>query len=139
VADRLVLRQCCRLYVQPVPDDTTLRRWAKMIEPETLAMRNAPGVALARALKVTRGRTRRVDSLVVETTIHHPTESRLVGDGVHVLSRWWRRAKRVLVGGAPLRRALFRSRTRRVRRLAPQMHRLARRQGEEAAEPLQAA
>jgi IS5 family transposase len=139
VADSLVLRQFCRIYVQPVPDDTTLRRWANLIAPETLAARNDHVVALARALKVTRGRQLRVDSMVVDTNIHHPTDSRLVGDGVHVLSRWWRRAKRVLAGGAQLSRALFRSRTRRVRQLAQPIHRLARRKGEAAAEQLQAA
>jgi IS5 family transposase len=139
VADSLVLRQFCRIYVQSVPDDTTLLRWANLIEPETLAALNDHVVALARALKVTRGRTLRVDSMVVETHIHHPTDSRLVGDGVQVLSRWLRRAKRVLASGAQQSRALFRSRTRSVRRLAQQIHRLARRKGEEAAEQLQAA
>lgn len=28
VGDSLVLRQFCRLYLRPVPDDTTLLRWA---------------------------------------------------------------------------------------------------------------
>jgi IS5 family transposase len=139
VADSLVLRQFCRIYVQPVPDDTTLLRWANLIAPETLAALNDHVVALARALKVTRGRQLRVDSMVVDTNIHHPTDSRLVGDGVHVLSRWLRRAKRVLAGGAQLSRALFRSRTRSVRQLAQQIHRLARRKGAAAAEQLQAA
>jgi transposase, IS5 family len=139
VADSLVLRQFCRLYVQPVPDDTTLLRWANMSAPETLAALNDHVVALARALQVTRGRKLRVDTMVVETNIHHPTDSRLVGDGVHVWSRWLRRAKRVLAGAAQLSGALFRSRTRSVRQLARQIHRLARRKAEEAAEQLQAA
>ena len=139
VADSLVRRQFCRVSLEPVPDDTTRLRWAHMLEPETLAALKDHVVAWARALQVTRGRTLRVDSLVVATHIPHPTESRLVGDGVHVLSRWLRRAKRVLAGGAPLRGTLFRSRTRSGRRLAQQIHRLARRQGEEATEPLQAA
>jgi transposase, IS5 family len=131
VADSLVLlRQFCRIYVQPVPDDTTLLRWADLIEPETLAALNDHMVALARALKVTRGRKLRVDSMVVEATIHDPMDSRLVGDGVHVLGHWLRRAKRVLAGVAQLRRALFRSRTRSVRRLAQQIHLLARRKGQ---------
>jgi transposase, IS5 family len=139
VADSLVLRQFCRLYLASVPDDTTLLRWANLIGPQTLEALNERVVALARSLKVTRGRKLRVDSMVVETNIHHPTDSRLVGDGVRVLSRLLRRAKRVLAGGAPLPRALFRRRTRSVRRLAQQIHRLARRRGEEAAEQLQEA
>jgi IS5 family transposase len=139
VADSLVLRQFCRLSRARVPDDPTLRRGAHLLGPHTREALNERVVALARSLKVTRGRKRRVDRLVVETTIHHPTDSRLVGDGLRVLSRWWRRAKRVLAGGAPRPRALFRRRTRSVRRRAQPMHRLARRKGEAATERRQEA
>jgi IS5 family transposase len=96
-------------------------------------------VALAGSLKVTRGRKLRVDSTVVETTIHHPTDSRLLGDGVRVLSRLLRRAKTVVGEQAALGQATFRTRTRSVRRLAQQIHRVARRKGEAAAEELQRA
>jgi hypothetical protein len=51
---------------------------------------------LARSLKVTRGRKLRVDAIVVETNVHHPTDSALLGDGVRVLSRLLRRARKVL-------------------------------------------
>jgi transposase, IS5 family len=139
VGDSLVLRQCCRLYWEPVPDDTTLLRWAQLISPATLERLNDRVVELACALKVTRGRKLRVDSTVMETTIHHPTDSRLLGDGVRVLSRLRRRAKRVLGERAGLSRATFRTRTRSVRRLAQQVHRLARRKGEEGAEQLRGA
>src|ERR671925_135338 len=97
VSDSLVLRQFCRVYLEPVPDDTTLIRWAQCIGPSTLAELNDRAVALARSLKVTRGRKLRVDSTVVETTIHHPSDSSLLGDGVRVLSRLLRRAE-ALVG-----------------------------------------
>jgi transposase, IS5 family len=137
VSDSLVLRQFCRVYLQPVPDDTTLIRWANLIEPETLARLNDRVVALAQALKVTRGRKLRVDSTVVETTIHHPTDSRILGDGVRVLSRLLRRAKGVLGEQAELGKDVFRSRTRSVRQLAQQLHRVARRKGEAAVEELQ--
>jgi transposase, IS5 family len=139
VADSLVLRQFCRLYLEPVPDDTTLLRWANLIGAETVAALNDRVVELARSLKVTRGRKLWVDSTVVETNIHHPTDSRLVGDGVRVLSRLCRRAKRVLAGCANVGQAVFRSRTRSVRRLAQQIHRLARRKGEEATAQMQQA
>jgi IS5 family transposase len=36
VRDSLVLRQFCRVYFNEVPDDTTLIRWAGLIQPETL-------------------------------------------------------------------------------------------------------
>jgi transposase, IS5 family len=138
VADSLVLRQFCRVYLASVPDDTTLLRWANLIGPETLKALNDRVVELARSLKVPRGRKLRVDSMVVATNIHHPTDSRLVGDGVHVLSRWLRRAKRMLAGGTRLPQRLFRSRTRSIRRLAQQIHRLARRTSAEAGEQMRA-
>jgi IS5 family transposase len=87
VSDSIVLRQFCRLYLVPVPDDTTLIRWANTLGPETVASLNDRAVELARSLRVTRGRKLRVDSTVVETDVHHPTDSRLLGDGVRVISR----------------------------------------------------
>ncbi len=138
VGDSLVLRQFCRLYWEPVPDDTTLLRWAQLIGPQTLEQLNGRVVELAQGLRVTRGRKLRVDSTVIATTIHHPTDSRVLGDGVRVLSRLLRRAKRVLGEHTALSRETFRTRTRSVRRLAQQVHRLARRKGDEAAEQMQA-
>ena len=139
VGDSLILRQFCRVYLERVPDDTTLLRWAAFIGPDTLEQINERVIELARSLKVTRGRKLGVDSTVVEMTIHHPTDSRLVGDGVRVLSRLLRRAKS-LVGDVPeLSRRAFEGHTRGVRRLAQQVHRLARRKGEEAAEEMRSA
>ncbi|HEV2124309.1 MAG TPA: transposase, partial [Chloroflexota bacterium] len=36
VSDSLVLRQFCRIYTARVPNDTTLLRWANLIQPATL-------------------------------------------------------------------------------------------------------
>ena len=139
VRQSLVLRQFSRIYHHRVPDDTTLIRWANQIDPQTIAAVNDRVVVLAQQHKVTRGRKLRVDSTVVETAIQYPTDSRLVGDGVRVLSRLLRRATRLLADLARLAPALFRSRTRSVRRLAQHLHRVARRKGEAAAEDLKQA
>lgn len=136
VFDSLLLRQFCRIYWEDVPDDTTLNRWAKLITPATLEAIHERVVQLAREQKVTRGRKLRVDSTVVETTIHHPTDSSLLADGVRVLGRFLRRAKGVLGTGTTLGTEVFRAHTRSVRRLTQQLHRIARRKGEEAAEEL---
>jgi transposase, IS5 family len=136
VFDSLVLRQFCRVYWEDVPDDTTLNRWAKVITPATLEAIHERVVQLARERKVTRGRKLRVDSAVVETAIHHPTDSSLLADGVRVISRLLRRAKTVLGAGTDLGNEAFRTRTRSVRRVIQQLHRVARRKGEEAAEEL---
>ena len=53
---------------------------------------------MARSLKVTRGRKLRIDSTVVATAIHYPTDSTLLFDGVRVLSRLVQRATLALTG-----------------------------------------
>ena len=99
------------MYRESVPDDTTLLRWAKLIGPQTLVQINERLVELARSLKVTRGQTLRVDSAVVETNIHHLTDSGSLGMGVRVLSRLLHRAK-TLGGETPgLATTMFRSHT----------------------------
>jgi hypothetical protein len=70
------------LYLERAPDDTTLIRWANTIGSETVEALNERAVELAHSLRVTRGRKLRVDSMVVETNIHHPTDSARLGDGV---------------------------------------------------------
>jgi transposase, IS5 family len=141
VSDSIVLRQFCRLYLESVPDDTTLIRWANQIGSETVASLNERAVELARSLKVTRGRKLRVDSMVVETNIHHPTDSTLLSDGVRVLSRLLRRAKKALPAEEidRLGKELFRTRNRSVRRVAQRLHRIARKKGEEAKKELREA
>jgi IS5 family transposase len=139
VSDSLVLRQFCRVYLEKVPDDTTLLRWARVIAPATLVALNERVVALARRLAVTRGRKLRLDGTVVETTIHHPSDSSLLADGVRVLSRALRRARTVLGEAAGGARELFRTRLRSVRRLVRSLHRLGRRKGDAAARAMREA
>ena len=129
VGDSLVLRQFCRLGLERAPDDTTLLRWAKLLRPATLDGLLDHVVALARQLKVTRGRKLRVDSTVVETPIHHPTDSSLLADGVRMLGRLVRRAKPVVGQALAGVRDAFRTRTRSARRQLQRIHRLARRTG----------
>src|SRR5205085_11696580 len=92
-----------------------------------------------RSLKVTRGRKLRVDTTAVETDIHFPTDSGLIGDGVRVVSRLLRRARAVLGEAASKLTGAFRSRVRTIRRLSQQLHRIARRKGEQGREALVAA
>lgn len=129
VSDSITLRQFCRLYLEPVPDDTTLIRWANVIGADTLEELNERVVELARTLKVTRGRKLRTDGTVVETNVHHPTDSSLLADGVRVLGRLARKAKAVVNedvrAGVPDER--FRDRSRSAKRLTNRIARLGRR------------
>ncbi len=132
VSDSLVLRDFCRIYWQKVPDDTTLLRWANLIQPATLHQLLDHVVGLAYQLKVTRGRKLRTDGTVVETNIHQPTDSSHINDGVRVISRILKSAQNILSSGGETAQQLFRDRTRTAKRLNKQIIDAVRSRGEQA-------
>jgi len=134
VNDSIVLRQFCRLYLEKVPDDTTLIRWANVIGPETVASLNDRAVQLARSLKVTRGRKLRIDGTVVESNIHHPTDDTLISDGVRVVGRLLMRAKNFMQESVLSKQKgePFRNRTRSAKRLAHKISKMALRRTQDA-------
>jgi transposase, IS5 family len=115
VGDSLVLRQFCRVGLDPVPHHTTLMRWANLLQPQTMHRLLDRVTELACSLKVTRGRKLRIDGTVVATAIHYPTDSTLLADSVRVLGRTVQRAVRVLTGQV---RRLGSRRTRQAKQLA---------------------
>jgi transposase, IS5 family len=137
VSGSLVLRQFCRVYLQAVPRDTTLLRWARVIRPDTLHHLHDHVVDVARQHKLAGGRKLRVDGTVVETNIHYPVDSTLLGDGVRVLTRTLLRAKAALPERTEVDRTAFRNRTRSVRQVMKELIDAARRRGEGAADALQ--
>lgn len=96
VSDSLRLRQFCRVYLNAVPDDTTLIRWANLIQPKTLEKFNERITQLAIKRKVTRGRKMRTDGTLVESNIHPPSDGRLLADSVRVLARSVARGQTIL-------------------------------------------
>jgi IS5 family transposase len=70
-----------------MPDAKTMGRWGLAVGPDVIKQINDRIVTIARDKGVTPGRRMRVDTTVVETNIHHPTDSALLGDGVRVLTR----------------------------------------------------
>ena len=136
VNDSLVLRQFCRLYLAKAPDDTTLIRWANQIQPETLQALLDRVVELARTHKVTRGRKLRTDGTVVETNIHYPTDSSLLGDGVRVLSRTLKKARGVLGEVTERSRQLCRDRTRSAIQQTKRILEATRQRGQQAEETM---
>jgi transposase, IS5 family len=131
VDQNLILRWFCRLYWAPVPDESTLVRWANTLQPETLHALNDRVVQLARKAKVTKGRKLRLDATCVQTTIHHPTDSGLLVDSVRVLSRFVKHAKGLVKDQVSHVQQLCRSRLRSARRTAQTLHRQLRRKTEE--------
>jgi transposase, IS5 family len=135
VADSLVLRWFCRVYFQHVPDKATLLRWAATVRPETLQALLDRSAVLAKQAKVTRARKLRLESTCVQTPIHHPTDSGVLGDGVRVLTRLLRRAKPLVHEPLAGVRDAFRSRVRSARRVLQQLHRVRQSsKGEDATE-----
>ena len=70
-----------------MPDAKTMGRWGVALGPEVLKQIHERMVKIAQDNGVIAGRRMRVDTTVVETNIHHPTDSTLLGDGVRVLTR----------------------------------------------------
>jgi len=87
----LVYRQFTRVGAQKVPDAKTLGRLAIALGPEIIAQIHRRVIAIACEKRIVRGRRLRVDTTVVETDIHYPTDSSLLGDGVRVLTRAMKR------------------------------------------------
>lgn len=131
VDESLVLRWFARLYWEATPDDTTLIRWARTLQAETLHTLNDRVVELAKQAKVTSGRKLRLDATCVPTEIHHPTDSGLLVDSVRVLSRLVRRAKEHITDQVNNLRQLCRCRLLTARRTAQTLHRQLRRKGED--------
>src|SRR6266568_4660872 len=131
VDQNLILRWFCRLYWAPVPNESTLVRWANTLQPNTLHALNDRVVELARKAKVTTGRKLRLDATCVQTTIHHPTDSGLLVESVRVLSRFVQRAKELVKDQVKNVQQTCRSRLRSARQTAQTLHRQLRRKGEE--------
>lgn len=87
VRANLVYRAFTRIGDESVPDAKTLARLGQLLGPEVIAELHKRVVALAQERGVIQGRKLRVDTTAVETNIHYPTDSSLLGDGTRVLTR----------------------------------------------------
>ncbi len=121
VSDSLRLRQFCRVYLNDVPDDTTLIRWANLIQPQTLEQFNRRIIQLAVERKVTKGRKLRTDGTVVESNIRPPSDGRLLADSVRVLARSVQRGRTLLQAAGQKVQAGFEDCTQKAKRLAHQI------------------
>lgn len=93
LADSVTYRTFCRFgALEPTPTRATLAENLKKVTPETLQAIGAVVIRYAAKKGVERGRKVRVDSTVVETNVHAPTDSSLLWDGVRVLTRLLQRA-----------------------------------------------
>jgi transposase, IS5 family len=91
VRANLVYRDFTRVGAGKMPDAKTMGRWGIALGPGVIKGVHDRIVQIALAQKVVQGRKMRVDTTVVESNIHYPTDSSLLGDGVRVLTRGMRK------------------------------------------------
>src|SRR5882724_1656497 len=114
VRANLVYRVFTRIDAGDVPDAKTILEIARALGPEVIEQLHRQVVEVAKRAGVTHGRRFRVDTTVVETNVHYPTDSTLLQDGVRVLTRTLPRASTALDDPAGRIRNRLRSVTRRV-------------------------
>jgi transposase, IS5 family len=133
VRPNLVYREFTRIGSGKVPDAKALGRQAQALDPKVVEQIHRRVVELAVENKVVQGRKMRVDTTVVETNIHHPTDSRLLGDGDRVLTRLMKKVTAIAGAVGTKVRDSMRSVQRRVAEIA----RASRAKGEKGKKKLE--
>ena len=87
IADGVTLRQFTDFHCDKVSKHDAFNRGINRLTPETLKYINDVFVKAAVELGLEDGSKLRVDTTVVETDIHHPTDNTLLWDVVRVLTR----------------------------------------------------
>lgn len=85
--DSMAFRSFARLSMGQYPSGSTLQENIKDIAAETWEAVNRVLLEYAAQQKLEKGRAVRMDSTVVETHIHHPTDSTLLMDGIRMITR----------------------------------------------------
>jgi transposase, IS5 family len=96
VRANLVYRAFTRIDAGDVPDAKTILKIARALGPDVIEDLHRRVVDVAKRAGVTHGRRFRIDTTVVETNVHYPTDSSLLRDGVRVLTRTMHRASAAL-------------------------------------------
>jgi transposase, IS5 family len=118
VRANLVYRSFARIGSEKVPDAKTLGRLGQVLGSDVVAQLHQRVVELAVEKKIVPGRKMRVDTTVVETNIHYPTDSSLWGDGARVLTRVMKRVEAAAGGLARKIRNRMRTVRQKVRAIA---------------------
>lgn len=124
IADGYTLRLFTGFRCRPVPRHNAFHRAFVRLTPATLQAVNELVVKAAVDLGLEDGARLRVDTTVVQTDIHYPTDGTLLWDAVRVLSRLLDRLGKLL----ERRIEGFRNRTRAARRRMQALQRMSARQ-----------
>lgn len=83
----LVYRKFTRFDQDDTPTYSAFSRLFQLLGTRTTRAIHERVVAKAREAKIAPGKQLRTDTTVVETNVHYPTDSSLLGDGIRVLTR----------------------------------------------------
>jgi len=123
IADGLTMRQFTEFYSDTVPSHHAFHRAFQRLRPETLRELNEVVVQAAVKMGIEDGKKLRVDSTVVESNIHYPTDGGLLWDSVRVITRLVKRVGKIIPGlveGVPNRCRRARRRMQELQRMDPQ-------------------
>jgi transposase, IS5 family len=120
IADGYTLRRFARFYSGLVPKHDAFNRAFNRLTPATLEVVNELVIKAAVDLGLENGKKLRVDTTVVETDVHHPTDNTLLWDIVRVVSRLVRNLGELLPQGVPG----FTNRSRSARRRMQEIQRM---------------
>lgn len=126
IADGYTLRQFTQFNSARVPKHDAFNRAVNRLTPDTLRAVNAAVIDAAVDLGLEDGTKLRVDTTVVETDIHYPTDSTLLWDGIRTITRLVRDQ---LAAAWPPLGAAFPDRRRRARRRMQEIVRMRNRRG----------
>src|SRR5262249_36288970 len=128
VRANLIYRTFTRIGMAKMADAKTMGRWGLAVGPEVIKQIHERIVSIAKEKDIAQGSKMRVDTTVVETNIHYPTDSSLLGDGVRVLTRVMKNITKIAgeVG------CKLRDRTRSVKHRVMEIGRAARARGPRA-------
>ena len=124
IADGYTLRWFTHFYAQAVPEHHAFNRAFNRLTPALLQFTNELVVQAAIELRLEDGKKLRVDTTVVETDIHHPTDSTLLWDTVRVITRLVQRLGEIIPRGV----STFHDRTRAAKRRHQQIQRMTSQQ-----------
>src|SRR5881396_467751 len=131
IHDGFTLRSFTAFDSQPVPKHDAFNRAFNRLTPETLRDINQLVVQAAVQLGLEDGKTLRVDTTVVESNIHYPTDASLLWDSVRTITRLIENLQEKLPG----RVQGFTNRTRSARRRMQAIQRMTAAQRSQQQEP----
>jgi IS5 family transposase len=96
VSDSFAWRRFCHLSLEEkVPESSTLIKLTHKYGEETVKALNEALVLKLKESRLVRGKKLRIDTTVVESDIHYPTDTGLLNDGINIVTRVVNRLKKL--------------------------------------------